>query len=242
VEEKRYEKQIHKDGIRRTILTNTGNDTAKYFTKEELRKDMFVLEKEGECKFLNKLEKKGFSYDRKKNPDHSYSSHEGVIGQSSHDVVYSLPENFYSEEIIQSPSHQPFSSPPIEAKWFTTKNNTKSTARSRAVLSEKSSFFNNKENKGRNGDPKTQTTNFVGEELPGKLHARDHCQHSISSTLFEKTLSKVKLLRTSGRKEQAVSLLMDLLDNRSGTLDKADSLKLHEQMASITNELGWLAN
>lgn len=239
MEEKRYEKQIHKDGIRRTILTNTGNNTAKYFTKEELRKKVFLLGEEGECEFLDKLQKRGFSYDEKKNPDHSYSSHKGVIGQSSHDIVYSLPENFYLEELIQSPTNQPFSSPPIEAQWITKKSEPKIMGRSLAVLSDKTNYFDKKENKEKNGSSNTEKNKFVDGESNHKLRISGN---SRSSTLLEKTLSKTNILRRSGKKEQAVSLLMDLLDGESGTLNRHNLSKVHDRMVVITNELGWLAN
>jgi hypothetical protein len=245
VEEKRYEKQIHKDGIRRTILTNTGNDTAKYFTKEELQKKLFLLGEEGECEFLDKLQKRGFSYDESENPEHSYSSHKGVVGQSSHDIVYSLPENFYLEELIQSPTNQPFSSPPqpfssppIEAQWFAKKTEPKIMGRSLAVPSERTNCLDNKENKEKHYSSKTEKNNFVDGESKQKF--RDSVD-SQASTTVEKTLSKANNLRRSGEKEQAVGLLMDLLDRKGGTLNKDDLSKVHERMIVITNELGWLA-
>lgn len=210
VEEKRYEKQIHKDGIRRAILTNTGNNTAKYFTNEELRKKVFILGDEGECEFLEKLELlRGFSYDPDKNPDHSHESLEGVVGQSSHDIVYSLPEDFYLDnEMIMSPSQQPFSSPPTAAKWFT-KNKSKS---------------NVNENKRTNGSIKTGNAKF------GSLNS------------LKTTLSRVENLCIAGKKEQAVRLLMDLLDNKDGNMTKSDVMKVHELISSITSELGWLGD
>jgi len=210
VEEKRYEKQIHKDGIRRAILTNTGNNTAKYFTNEELRKKVFILGDEGECEFLEKLELlRGFSYDPDKNPDHSHESLEGVVGQSSHDIVYSLPEDFYLDnEMIMSPSQQPFSSPPTATKWFT-KNKSKS---------------NVNENKRTNGSIKTGNAKF------GSLNS------------LKTTFSRVENLCIAGKKEQAVRLLMDLLDNKDGNMTKSDVMKVHELISSITSELGWLGD
>ena len=240
VEEKRYEKQIHKDGIRRTILTNTGNNTAKYFTKEELRKKVFVLGDEGECEFLDKLQQKGFSYDENKNPGHSHSDLEGVIGQSSHDIVYSLPENFYFEDTTESPSRQPFSSPLTEAKWFTTKAKPMVVGRSQAVLSKKTNYSDDKENKVKNGKSRLEEIQIIGEKSYGKLLERCDSQHNTTSTLLEKSLSKVKSFRHSGKKEEAVSLLMNILDDPNVDFSKANRTKVHDEMAAITNELGWL--
>merc|ERR1712238_87375 len=61
-----------------------------------------------------------------------------------------------------------------------------------------------------------------------------------SSTCLEKTLSRAYNLRISGKGVEAVGLLMDLMDDKYGTLRKVDKLKVHDTFSSITNELGWL--
>ena len=235
MEEKRYEKQIHKDGIRRTILTNTGTNTAKYFTKQELRNKVFVLGEEGDCEFLNKLQTRGFSYDEKKIPDHSYSSHDGVIGQSSHDIVYSLPENFYFDNMIPSSSPQPFSSPPSGTKWSTKNNKPTIMGRSQAVLSKGTHLVENKENQEQRG------IKYLCEGSGNdRLNSSGGCQPRNSTMVFEKALSKAKFLNIQGKREQAVDLLMDLIDHKYGTLVEVNLMKVHDQMSTITNDLGWL--
>ena len=288
-------------------MTNTGNDTAKYFTKEELRKKVFILGEEGQCEFLAKLQRRGFSYDGKKNPEHSHSSLDGVIGQSSHDIVYSLPENFHFEETIKSPSQQPFSSPPTaatwitsnakqmvlsgsiskkinnspphpfssppteakwittndkqrvmidsqskktnkspphpfsspptEAKWITTKGNPMVMSLSK---SKKSDFSDDKENRENNEKSKPAKIKIIGEKSVGKMHQRRDFRSSTSSTLVAKHLSKVTSIRRAGRKEHAVRLLMDLLEDQSVNLSESDVSKVHDLMAEITSELKWL--
>jgi len=240
VEEKRYEKQIHKDGIRRAILTNTGNNTAKYFTKEELRKKVFVLGDEGECEFLDKLEMRGFAYDTRKNPDHSYCSQKGVVGQSSHDIVYSLPENFYFDELIKSPSHQPFSSLPTAAKWFTKKDQPKVMGRSQKVFSKKNDYFEDKENKEKNGNITAGKIKYLSEKPDDRSPTISNTPSYNSLISLKKNILRIEGLHRSGNSEQAVGLLMELLDNKVWKLSKANSLKVHELMASITDELGWL--
>ena len=268
MEEKRYEKQIHKDGIRRTVLTNTGNATAKYFTKEELRKRVFVLGVEGECEFLDKLEAKGYIFKKREFPEHSHSSLEGVIGQSSHDIVYSLPDNFYfeEEELLSPAKPQPFSSPPVQTKWFSTNTKMKVTSHSKAVISKKSpqpfssppveaTWFrektemivtgrseavDNKENRGENEESKSGRIKIVCAASNQQLRDTIDSQSDASSSMLENSLSKVKNLRSSGRKEQAVGLLMDLLDDARADLNEDEVSKVHNEMATITNELGWL--
>ena len=235
VEEKRYEKQIHKDGIRRTILTNTGNNTAKYFTKEELRKKVFVLGNEGECEFLEKLEMRGYGYDARKNPAYSYCSHKGVVGQSSHDIVYSLPESFYFDELITSYSHQPFSSLPTESTWIANKSKPRPMGRSSKVLSKKKYYNEDKENKTKNS--KMEGVRNFSETTKTDLSSDIGNLPSDSQIAFKKLILRVERLHRSGKREQAVGVLMDLLDKNLG---KAHSQKVHEMMSSVTNEIGWL--
>jgi hypothetical protein len=221
------------DGLRRTLLTNTGNKTAKYFTKEELqRKKVFVLGEEGECEFLDKLKRRGFAYNKNANPEHSCTSLQGVVGQSSHDIVYSLPDDFYLDvETITSPPQHPFSSPPTEAKWITKKTQPKIMGRSQAVLSRRTST-ENKEN-----EKKTSTEKMSDDDDPSPRKLPPNC----SSTFVEKTLSRAEHLRICGKREKAVDLLMDLKDEKYGTLTKVDKLKMHDTFSSITTELGWLS-
>jgi len=239
VEEKRYEKQIHKDGLRRTLLTNTGNMTAKYFTKEELlRKKVFVLGDEGECEFLHKLKRRGFAYKENRNSDHSFTSLQGVVGQSSHDIVYSLPEDFYLDEMTTSPSQHPFSSPPTESMWLSKHPQPKIVGRSQAVLSKKTNV-DDKENDIKDRTPKYKgKIQFINKKSddPSPYKLPSTC----SSTFLENTLSRAYNLRMSGKREEAVGLLMDLMDEKYGTLRKVDKLKVHDTFSSITNELGWL--
>lgn len=78
-----YEKQVFKDGIRRTALTSMGNDTARYFDKYDLRQ-LFKLNEAGKCDFLDRLRTRGLI---------SGSGRKGflsvdVVGTSSHDILY----------------------------------------------------------------------------------------------------------------------------------------------------------
>ncbi|KAL7455027.1 hypothetical protein ACHAWC_008543 [Mediolabrus comicus] len=58
VEEKIYEKQVHKDGIRRVVLASSSNSTTeRYFEKDELR-ELFKLGSRGESFMINKFNSK----------------------------------------------------------------------------------------------------------------------------------------------------------------------------------------
>ena len=91
VEEKMYEKQIHKDGIRRTVFT-TGESIQRYFVRDELSK-LLSLGAPGECETIEKLKHVQF------NPsEHSFVlTHEGVVGISRHDGFYQPIESVDGE-------------------------------------------------------------------------------------------------------------------------------------------------
>ena len=112
--------------------------------------------------------------------------------------------------------------------------------RSQVVLSKKSNF-EDKENKEKNGNIKTGKIKFVGKKSNDPSPTRNSPSSS-SLTFLEKSLLRAESLRLSGKREQAVGLLMDLIDKNIGILSKADRLKVHEHISSITNELGWLVD
>ena len=60
-------------------------------------------------------------------------------------------------------------------------------------------------------------------------------------SFVDETLSRAEHFRICGKGEKAVDLLMDLKDERYGTLTKVDKLKMHDTFSSITTELGWLS-
>ncbi len=75
--ERMYEKQVYKDGIRRTITTNSGCATERYFNEEDLRK-MFKLKPRGVCEMLEKMIQ----------VQTPLGEVDQVVGISSHDSVY----------------------------------------------------------------------------------------------------------------------------------------------------------
>jgi hypothetical protein len=82
VEEKMYEKQIHKDGIRRTVFT-TGASVQRYFVRDELSK-MLSLAPAGECETMLKVQEIKTNWSQQQ----FILSHRGVVGLSRHDGFY----------------------------------------------------------------------------------------------------------------------------------------------------------
>lgn len=121
VEEKMYEKQVHKDGIRRTILTNGGSATERYFDKTELRR-LFELAPAGKCAMLEKVqqvEKQSFGNGNKgilggSGKPSFLESHPSVVGLSSHDLVYTRAVIDVDKDQKECPT--PFDGTPSRAK------------------------------------------------------------------------------------------------------------------------------
>ena len=104
-----YERQVFKDGIRRTITTKKGSKTARYFEKHELEK-LFRLAPAGECEMLEKFQGEKAKRDRCDEDEDVNDAnnksfvvgasgkpsflevHPGVVGLSSHDHLYSNAE------------------------------------------------------------------------------------------------------------------------------------------------------
>ncbi|EJK75367.1 hypothetical protein THAOC_02911 [Thalassiosira oceanica] len=87
VEEKIYERQVHKNGIRQEILSS--DSTARYFNSDDLA-DLFTLGKAGECKTLKKFHAKQLPASTKAGvAKRSFLSRDpNVVGVANHDDLY----------------------------------------------------------------------------------------------------------------------------------------------------------
>ncbi|CAM9637110.1 unnamed protein product [Chrysoparadoxa australica] len=122
VEEKMYEKQVFKDGLRRTVMDRRKQaKVGRYFSRKDL-KDLFRLGEPGVCRVLDQLEEKhgavmdmlkrsevDFERDLVKEEGHLLylSTLEGVLGTSLHDCLYldAKPETKGSQRKSNAMSH-----------------------------------------------------------------------------------------------------------------------------------------
>lgn len=101
VEEKMYEKQIYKDGIRRTVFTE-GTEIQRYFATHELRQ-LFALGDPGVCKVMEKVQDLVADWSH-----HSYVlSHRSVVGLSRHDGFYNPANAQQQHEESEAPTDEP---------------------------------------------------------------------------------------------------------------------------------------
>jgi hypothetical protein len=106
VEEKIYEKQIYKDGIRRTVFTECAT-IQRYFDKHELRR-LFKLSEPGACSVLEMIRREtehlSINWDR-----HSFvTGHSSVVGMSPHDGLYLDEQSQENDDAVSLPPATPF--------------------------------------------------------------------------------------------------------------------------------------
>ena len=228
VEEKMYEKQVHKDGLRRAVMTSTGSATTRYFDREELRK-LFMLAPSGECAVLNKLKENGQGFSTCHEGDF-ISSHAEVIGVSSHDVLYSAASIPTQKNEGNFCRQNPFSTP--QKVNSSTGIQSEATAtilgRSKRVLM-------------KNGETAKSTLKHLssGKENKSVPTSVEKVQKSLSA-FSDRILVKVNRFKKDGELPSAMMFLMNVLDDSYCILGKDDKLLVHEQISSIANELGWL--
>lgn len=88
VEEKIYERQMYKEGIRRTVFTED-LQVQRYFDRNELRR-LFTLSPTGVCPFLEMVSKETGGRVVDLHPHNKFvAKHAGVLGLSRHDLLYS---------------------------------------------------------------------------------------------------------------------------------------------------------
>jgi SNF2 family DNA or RNA helicase len=232
VEEKRYEKQIHKDGLRRTVFTSTGSDTAKYFTKEELvREKVFVLGEEGKCEFLEKLNQRGFNETSCCSEEQSFMHHPGVVGQSSHDIVYSLPENWNDSSEERASDFIPFSG---SSRGELFKPDDKKSVQSRNdVIGRAQRVLQKAEKSGGRDATDDEENKHNGTLKSGRTGAKQ-------SRSFLSLLSHAQQLQKEGRGAEAINHLMDMAENSYGSFVSEEKVEFHKQMASTAHDMKWI--
>jgi hypothetical protein len=254
---KMYEKQVHKDGIRRAVMTSMGNETMRYFDKESLGK-LFALGPEGGCEFLERLRLKGLASDEN-SPESLLASHDGVVGVSSHDQVYTSDNliditNSAADKSISNArgKENPFSSastpPQLGDANMRGMQSSSGAAASRGQQSEtmvlgRSQRALNKP--AASTVPIRAVNNLASNEkqnhTPSIFNNVDKVPlSSTQNERIEKAFQRVDQARNSGNHAFAMELLMNLLENEYSDLPKEKKMEVHKRTALVAYELQWL--
>lgn len=230
-----YEKQVHKDGIRRAVVTNMSSTAARYFDKHDLSK-LFRLNAAGQCDFLDRLRKKGL--DSGNNARRPF--HPGVVGVSSHDVLYSeetIDHMMEADENARPSDSQenPFSSPTKASSsvLLVPSSNKQGKGLKKAVLGKSQRAM-----LGYTRQPKILRENARrnSSDEVGATGARSRTP----STGIEHILNKADGMSSTGKPAQALDILMDALEGKYQNIDRQQKMRLHSKAASLAYELQWL--
>eukprot|EP00984_Skeletonema_dohrnii_P028130 scaffold17962_cov112-Skeletonema_dohrnii-CCMP3373.AAC.1 len=222
VEEKIYEKQVHKDGIRRVILGTGGgsSSTERYFQKDDLRK-LFKLGPRGESTMLDKFNAKSENDAKGASGKKSYlTKHASVVGVASHDVLYST----------DALDTDPFSRKPYQLKKKDKQN----------VLSKDDSMV---EDLTVPYSPRFDAVPLGrGRSIKAKIKKAEEPKESSKSEecTIAATLDEADALIANGNLDRAMSLLLDIVEDESIVLAQDQKLATHGKIAQIGCTLGWL--
>lgn len=221
VEEKVYEKQVHKDGIRRVILGTGGgsSSTERYFQKDELRK-LFKLGPRGESTMLDKFNAKSDNDATGASGKKSYlTKHESVVGVASHDVLYAT----------DALDTDPFSRKPYELK----KKEKHVLSKGDAMVEDLTIPYS----------PRFDAVP-LGRGRPNKAAIKKTVE-TIESTeskdcVVAAVLGEAEALIADANLDESMSLLLDVVENENILLTQDQKLAVHGKIAQIGGSLGWL--
>jgi hypothetical protein len=229
VEEKMYEKQVYKDGIRRTVFTEGSSVVERYFDHNELRA-LFKLGDPGVCKVMEKISQTAQHLEIEWSRHGFILEHEGTVGISRHDGFY----------------HESASG---EAKLFDgrTPAKKKTVGRSQRVL--QGELDNSAKPLGRKASlvdrSKNKSDRDKENHCPGPTDRFGTANKILkerkvppqSAALF---MARARSLNSKGNPKRSLKLLLDVLDTRKDELDPDERVELHKQISSVAGGLGLL--
>uniref|UniRef100_A0A7S4JE07 Uncharacterized protein n=1 Tax=Odontella aurita TaxID=265563 RepID=A0A7S4JE07_9STRA len=256
VEERMYEKQVFKEGIKRAIMTNNGSSTERYFNKDELRR-IFQLAPEGCCEILDKFRGESSKCEFDKNEAEKQNSsfilgasgkpsfldsHRHVVGLSSHDHLYtSAISKGYGTETGQKTQSTPFAGTSLVKE-------RRVGRAARAMQGKQLDFESAQPGAKVSVLPTNEETHSRGTEIQGArepLAAITGNKSNMSENFGTRSTVPVQNASRNGDEskdkkelENAMGQLLDSLDE--DLMKGPEKLRLHENIVRHAIHLGWL--
>eukprot|EP00588_Corethron_pennatum_P023615 CAMPEP_0194311314 /NCGR_PEP_ID=MMETSP0171-20130528/8280_1 /TAXON_ID=218684 /ORGANISM="Corethron pennatum, Strain L29A3" /LENGTH=1645 /DNA_ID=CAMNT_0039065349 /DNA_START=32 /DNA_END=4969 /DNA_ORIENTATION=- len=265
VEEKMYEMQVDKDGLR--LAVQKSGETKRLFTKTN-RKKLFELGLPGECGILKKIEDGNAIL-----LDHAVlGSVKGIVGFASHDQIYkhkveTSSGNFENSTMIctfdetkdkkvilgraqkalQNCNNQ--ESKKVFVDMTNSSNNEKGNKHDDLIPDSKKVFVDMTNNRNNEKSSKNEVLIPLGKHNSGaswkkKTNSQENNERLISSehlTIsrdnFPTVQKKLVSLQNENKLEQKVEILMSVLETKSAP--KIEKIHLLRDMAETANELSW---
>ena len=239
-----YARQVQKDGIRRTLMTSTGCATERHFSKNDL-KELFVLSPKGECKMLEKINVGSSDNVQGSSGRRSVlEKHDGVLGISSHDMVYS---NTIID--LSRPEQSPFAGTPLKSSRTLTQLLSSSLPSKHLTFDDLArDEMPLRPSAKQNYVPNTQehclpptivikksaiTVSVDQNAISEKSTTESVKDHSKS---VDNDFNIVELLTKNGKFEESLNVLLRILE--SEMLQGAQKLRVHKMIASRRIFLG----
>lgn len=223
VEERMYEKQVFKEGIRRTLMDSTGAATDRYFCREDLRR-LFTLSPVGQCEMLERIRmlnngKPPTSPTGQAGTLRLLEKHPSIVGLSSHDSLYNG-----AEIDSQNKCDLPFNGTPAK---FHHLNGEK--AENYIPLGKQQGVLNkSRRNREKAKIEKKAATANDAIDVDGDQDNIIDLDNS----------SRGPSIQLTALEEQMEGLLNSL--ESQTVLTKTEKLSLHKKIAHLARDLGWL--
>lgn len=240
VEERMYEKQVFKEGIKRAIMTNKGSSTERYFDKDDLRR-LFQLAPEGCCEILQKI--KGHDIEKGKEGKKDgllvlgasgkpsfLDAHRHVVGLSSHDHLYNsaIAESSGTDPTRETQS-TPFAGTPL-------KEHRRLGRAARALHGKRLDF----EPAAMHSKPKGAYPDEQKHETSWSRASEARGGRKPLATIVDNdnTTKRSELEPVMSEQENAMKVLLDDLD--SNTFKGQEKIQLHKNIVRLAIQLGWM--
>lgn len=223
------------------MVTSAGSSTTRYFDKHDLKK-LFQLNPAGQCDFLDKLQEKGLLFG---DFGISKDDYEGIVGLSDHARVYSKDaiDRLTGTKENDDSKENPFTSPTKFNKnpnsLFSSPEHLIPGTKTTAVLGKSQRVMASADDEVEILPNKPQTNLILGSSNdPNTM--KSNASNSNTSFVVQKALTKVDGFVAMGKREKAMGVLMDTMDEAYENMDNAQKMQVHGKMSSIAHELRWL--
>lgn len=217
VEEKTYEKQIHKDGLRRTVFSED-QQVERYFQRDELR-DLFKLGEPGECRVMNTLEGSTSTIDRNR---HAFVEKlSGVVGITRHDGFYDSKTG--NEKAAFDRTMSP--------RRPTTLGRSQRVLLARSMSPDVETIDQANRRKQNHKVPSKPKEHPV-EQIPSHsdtIHSRSALE--TDSEMISKMMDSSDHHMSNGHYRKCLEVLVDMVE--SGTLMGKQKLEVHKKIAAV---------
>jgi len=232
-----YARQVEKDGIRRTLMTNSGCATERHFTKDDFLKKLFKLSPKGECKMLEKIKSSVENGAQGSSGKRSIlEKHDGVIGISSHDLVYTNK----IVDLVQ-PEQPPFAGTPLKQSsfQFTSRLPVRHITFEQIARDAIPLRSSTKDNEGEKAETFNNDLNVEGEMVIAPF-SKLSCESVEKDTVtkVDQELKQIEELTGDGKVGESLDALLRLLE--STDLKGGTKLLVHQKIvARARMYYGW---